>query len=479
MKTFEYKDGKSAKFWSIALDGKVIEVQFGKLGTKGRSQIRKLPSEEKALAEYEKRIKEKCANGYIETTPGTTAGARHALEKALVENPRDLATHSAYADFLHEQGDERGDLIQVQLALEDPECKGKERKKLKAREAKLMKKLRPDLLGILEPFLSEPPSDHEYQWKISRGWLDYLYIGSLSVEFAEALARSPQARLLRELFIYYWDYEEGITEDMIRKYRIPEKQVEDMPGLYPLIRSPNLAALRVLRLGEDDGDEYRIYPSDYRFYYKSRCHVIGRHITDFVKALPDLEELYLFADSVDARKLFSMPLAKLRILQLNHLWKYPLEVLARNPAMANLTHLLIHPKSAGSWSSDLPYIKMKSIKALLHSRHLKSLTHLRLRLTDMGDRGCQEIVDSGILKRLKSLDLRHGCITDEGAAILAACPDIGHLEHLDLMRNQMTEAGVKQLKKVVPVVADHQQGREEIEDDSWGHPVYLYEGDYE
>jgi uncharacterized protein (TIGR02996 family) len=42
---------------------------------------------------------------------------RAALETALFDHPDDLATHMAYADLLREQGDPRGEFIQVQLAL--------------------------------------------------------------------------------------------------------------------------------------------------------------------------------------------------------------------------------------------------------------------------------------------------------------------------------------------------------------------------
>ena len=57
------------------------------------------------------------------------------------------------------------------------------------------------------------------------------------------------------------------------------------------------------------------------------------------------------------------------------------------------------------------------------------------------DEGCRDIVESGILKRLKVLDLRHGRITDEGARTLAACPDLARLERLDLSHNELTPEG--------------------------------------
>src|SRR5215469_1293480 len=72
---------------------------------------------------------------------------RDALEAALVEDPDDLATHRAYADYLQEQGDPRGEFIQVQLALEDPTRSAAERKTLQQREAKLLKAHQAEWLG--------------------------------------------------------------------------------------------------------------------------------------------------------------------------------------------------------------------------------------------------------------------------------------------------------------------------------------------
>src|SRR5262249_44568197 len=111
------------------------------------------------------------------------------------------------------------------------------------------------------------------------------------------------------------------------------------------------------------------------------------------------------------------------------------------------------------------------------SPHLKSLTHLRLRLTDFGDLGASEIVNSGILRRLKVLDLRHGCMTDEGAEVLASCPDLKRLVFLDLSRNALTEEGVRILDATgvrFDASCQHDGGTTE-----YGCPDYLYAGDCE
>jgi Ran GTPase-activating protein (RanGAP) involved in mRNA processing and transport len=94
----------------------------------------------------------------------------------------------------------------------------------------------------------------------------------------------------------------------------------------------------------------------------------------------------------------------------------------------------------------------------------------------MGDEGVKRIVESGLLKRLEVLDLRHGCVTDEGARVLAGCPDTRRLRVLDLNRNHMTSAGVEILKGL---------GIEARVEDQWGmgndgyFESYLQEGDFE
>ena len=105
------------------------------------------------------------------------------------------------------------------------------------------------------------------------------------------------------------------------------------------------------------------------------------------------------------------------------------------------------------------YIRLTHLRAVCRSPHLTSLTRLQLRLTAFGDKGAAEIVESGILKRLKVLDLQGGCITDDGAKVLAACPDITHLETLNLRANALTQAGIDALTATgVKVDATGQHG---------------------
>src|SRR4051794_5837247 len=84
---------------------------------------------------------------------------REALEQALIDNPDDVASHMAYADYLREQGDPRGEFIQVQLALEDPARSAAERKRLKKREQELLGAHEREWLGELAPLLLSTPEE--------------------------------------------------------------------------------------------------------------------------------------------------------------------------------------------------------------------------------------------------------------------------------------------------------------------------------
>ena len=72
---FEFKDGKSAKFWEIDLKGTSHVVTFGRIGSKGQSRTKEFGTKEKAKSSYEKLIREKADKGYREVAKsksGTT-----------------------------------------------------------------------------------------------------------------------------------------------------------------------------------------------------------------------------------------------------------------------------------------------------------------------------------------------------------------------------------------------------------------------
>jgi uncharacterized protein (TIGR02996 family) len=422
---------------------------------------------------------------------------REAFEQAIREGPDDLASHAAYADWLQEQGDPRGEFIRIQLALEDGGLPADQRRKLHAREKLLLEQHERAWLGGLAPQLldwgrEEMPSRPglrrcEHRWQ--RGFLRALHAQCLTRSFAQALATAPEARFLRELRVYagawYWDLEE--PEPPPPRVAGPEggqgRWMEHWE-LLELTGAPCLQQLRVFQMGDADGEP----PED----GYGECHTPAPGLEQVVAGMPCVEELHLLCKDYDVERLFALPdLRHLRVLRLYHLgvggtwrdrdrYEYPLDVLAANPAFANLTHLLFHPHHPERYTSyrqggQRSFLPLDQVRALLNSPHLPRLTRLQLRLSNMGDEGVEALIASGILRRLRWLDLRHGCITDAGAGRLAACPDLAHLEHLDLSRNAVTAAGLALLRaRGVAARADKPQTAQELAEEA-----YLYEGDFE
>jgi uncharacterized protein (TIGR02996 family) len=493
MRTFQYSDAKSHKFWNIEVSGSSFTVTYGKVGASGQTQTKDFASDEKAQAEADKLIREKLKKGYVETTPRAAISTAEAFERALAADPRDLTAASMYADYLVEQNDPRGEFMQVQIALEDESLSAAARKKLHSRERELLKKHERDWLGPLAavtvdaekvPFWDggkqgqRAPVAHRFR----RGWLSRLEFHDLTVGQARALAQASQARMLRDLVVEEVEAESpaGTTQQYIDSYYEPGPDVPanvdpyDDPGLHALCRCPHLAGVRLFQLGEtvaEAGGQEEKYLN---------CHTSGELAYHVVKQMPNLEELYLLAHRVDANKIFSLPMPHLRVLQLYHSNSYPLDKLAANPSLTKLTSLLCHPH-APAYDEDEggAYIRLPHLRAICRSPHLKALTNLRLRLTDFGDAGAKEIVESGILKRLKVLDLQGGCITDEGARLLADCPDLKHLDYLNLSRNALTKAG-EQAIEATGVKSDLSSQHGEAPSSEGGElPGYLFEGDIE
>jgi hypothetical protein len=251
-------------------------------------------------------------------------------------------------------------------------------------------------------------------------------------------------RLLRQLVIPRRDYDaEGYEE---------QEDFDLLAG------SPYLGNLRQFQLGPD-GDS---------------CHMDGEAAVDLVREMLKLEELLLYAHTVDTDTLFAMPLPRLRLLEVYHLHHYPLEVLAGNATLANVEHLAFWPHGL-ELHDEAAYITPESARALIHSPNLPRLRILVLRNSDLGDEGCAEIVHSGLLKRLKVLNLRGGRITDTGAGTLAASPDLKNLEVLDVTGNGLTAAGLAALRATgIRVESEHQHGESALEERE-----YLWEGDPE
>jgi hypothetical protein len=142
-------------------------------------------------------------------------------------------------------------------------------------------------------------------------------------------------------------------------------------------------------------------------------------------------------------------------LQVYHTGHYPLAILAKNPSLGRLTHLLLQPRK--SFPGELAVIERDHVRAMVRSPNLPGLAHLRVRMSDVGDVIVDDLIGSGLLGRLRSLDLRYGLLTDGGAERLARHPATGRLESLDVSDNGLTERGVEALRATGVKLTAHGQ----------------------
>jgi hypothetical protein len=224
--------------------------------------------------------------------------------------------------------------------------------------------------------------------------------------------------------------------------------------------TPAVRNVRVFQFGAE------VDPEDWEYHARTTFD----RLAPLVEQMPRLEELSIFAFINEAdgglaqmHRLFALPtLTNLRVLRYFHGHSYPLEALANNPALGRLTHLLCYPghrerREPEGWTTAISH---RGVYAVASSPHLRSLTHLQVRCCDGGDDMIADLIDLGVLRRLKVLDLRHGRVTDEGARLLAACPDAGNLQLLDLVNNRLTNRGITTLEGAgVHVRAEDQQTR--------------------
>jgi uncharacterized protein (TIGR02996 family) len=292
MRTFERRKANVLWIWDIDLSGRQLTILHGKRGQ--RLQIVRVELADAARAEKEcdKRIRDKVREGYLETTPANSikpANVREALEMSLAEQPDDIGTHMAYADHLLEQGDPRGEFIQLQLALEDGSLSPQQRQKLQQREHHLLLAHWRQWLGALGPLLgeqAEPPP----RLRFVRGWLDTLVLPILTVELARALVRVPQVRLLRSLIIYGCKWER--TGSKPEADDLPRYQ--PYPATYVLARSALLRNVCSLQIGGPMAQ-----PPQAR-YPRS-----GTALLELLPRLFRLEELSLFLDGLTGEELFT------------------------------------------------------------------------------------------------------------------------------------------------------------------------------
>ncbi|MFK8111425.1 MAG: TIGR02996 domain-containing protein [Rubripirellula sp.] len=379
---------------------------------------------------------------------------------AIYQDPDQHEPLQIYSDWLAERGDSRGEFIQLQLQLEQTGLPSDQRKELVSRESSLLKQNKEQWLKELAPELTEnwaPSGQHFdstdlYKFTFEKGFLSKLRIEFLFPDFASKLAQSSQARMLKELVLLDIPGGEELTESF-EVFQNESWGYEDSPSL------------DALATGE--------FPNLRRLEIHSESHLESSlELLKMLASSTRLEDLDLSIRGISMGKLFQTNMPSLKSLTVYHQSDYPIEQLAANSSLTQLEKIDFFPHAVEP--GDEAYLNIDSIRQICQSQHLKNLRHLRLESSNFGNDGIEEMIQSGLLARLESLQIPHGSVTDTGAQLLADA-NLENLKRLDLTGNYLTDAGTHLLvEKEVSLQSGEQRNMA-----SFVHEEQLYIGDWE
>ena len=364
---------------------------------------------------------------------------REALEAALVATPDDTALHSAYADYLIDENDPRGEYIRLQLAAEDRNQPADRLRQYEQAAFEIRQQYEREWLGDLWPHLQRPPTAYSVAepmepnvsvtWR--RGWIDGFRIGTLSDGLAAAIVEHPLTKLLRTFSAEVCEQGEGDIDDGWRSFNFQQFR-----------GSGRFRCLRSLTLGsEENGNLQNGWTGSVLDVILATGHARR------------LESISLYGEQFQVRSLYGVPLERLHTLTITTgIGHFPLIVLMRNTDWPNVQRL--HLDRVGLHGDEDGF--EQDFHWCFRTPNLQRLLYLTLRLGEFADAGVEELLSSGFINRLKGLDLCRCNITDDGAQMLAAHPHVPKLEYLNLEGNLLSPIGIDALEAVGVQVSPNQ-----------------------
>ncbi len=363
---------------------------------------------------------------------------REALEAALVATPDDAALHAAYADFLIEDGDPRGEYIRLQLAAEDRNQQADKLRELEQTAFEIRQQHEREWLGELWPHLQRPPTAYSVAepmepnvsvtWR--RGWIDSVRVGQLSGRIIDTMAANLYTRLLSRLSI-------GQNQQPVETRSEPYEMLVELP-LTRLELAGRLANLRHFEVGSA---EFGVVAN-------------GQRLHDTIEVMPRLESIKLCVEQFSEFRLFGVVdyphLHTIHLTYNNPRCRF--YMLGYNAGLPNLRRLHLDTVSVmpprGEIGFDREPITESDLRSFFRSENLKALEYFTFRNGEFADAGVEELLASGFVNRLKGLDLCRCNITDDGARLLAAHPHTPRLEYLHLDGNLLSPIGIDALEAV-------------------------------
>lgn len=112
------------RFWEVSVCERTLRTRFGRMGGNGRDGVTEVfDTHDEALNDAQRRVRKKLSEGFhresVFEEPGPTDSA---LELEIAADPEDHESYHVYADWLLHHDNPRGELINVQSALQrDPD----------------------------------------------------------------------------------------------------------------------------------------------------------------------------------------------------------------------------------------------------------------------------------------------------------------------------------------------------------------------
>jgi uncharacterized protein (TIGR02996 family) len=344
------------------------------------------------------------------------------IEAAILADPDAPHSYAVYADWLAERDDPHGELIAVQLALEqtptDPA--------LLARDAELHREHDVTWLNHLTVWPMRPVAVEWRRGFVHTAAIQTSYESNESAMTYRALAELPIARFARELRLGVACSYNGRGDADI--------------SIIEALRDAPLPVVRKLALDCFD-------------FELSWTHVGDLSLAS--AALRPLEALEVTAGSVTLGAIDLPNLRSLRI-ETGGLGADVLHSIAA-AAWPNLESLVLYLGTPDYGGSCTP----ADVVALLDGANLPRLTTLALCNGTFGDELAELVTRAPILPRLRHLDLSKGTMGTDGArAIAKHARAFAHLS-LDLSNNYLTKEDCAAVAHVATSVDAHDQKTEE------------------
>ncbi len=356
---FERVDEQEAcfAFWEIAIDGPMLELRHGAVGTAGTHDKETCSSEELARREYDLRIADHLEDGFREVADRRLDVRTRDLEAAIEADPDDAASYLVYADWIGTLGDPRGGLIVAQAGGDASAA------------AAYLKQYESTFLGPLAEHVGYDGAILDPTWR--NGFIRRATVredGKRRVDLVfEALLEHPSARWLGSLTL-------ETVDDMA--------DLRSLAGVLATHRLPHLTSLELGEVGEFHDPP--LWSDDDPHHYGLR-HSID--MSPIWPSVPALRRLVVRGDSE--------PFGELTLPQLSHLELHT-KMLGSDTraALANLSAPLERLELRFRWS--IGAILDDELRPILHSPMVRGLDHLAItgtRSSQLGgvDRLCETL----------------------------------------------------------------------------------------